>query len=208
VSALTVQGAALFAFIPLVLFLYLRLPLGPGPSLLLGIALMLGHRFVAVPWALRAASRRCIWCGVAGAVAERIEIRSGGRLWPLSACSAAHGDLAARFATFAARWRWFLTAGIFVPLTGLLAATLALAADLPIVPQRWAALQFRALVAATVVAASVGYRSVRAADERLTFPFPLHNLCLLGIRATLWVFRLVGVWWLAEAAVAIARALR
>jgi hypothetical protein len=30
----------------------------------------------------------------------------------------------------------------------------------------------------------------------LRSPFPLHNLFLLGIRNTLWVFRLVGAWWL------------
>ena len=26
--------------------------------------------------------------------------------------------------------------------------------------------------------------------------FPVHNLFLLGVRNTLWVFRLVGLWWL------------
>jgi hypothetical protein len=205
VSALAIQGAALFAFIPLVLYLYLRLPMGPGPSLGVGLLLMLGHRFVAGPWALRAASRRCLWCGAAGRASETIEIRAGGRVWVLAACNGPHRDRAARFVTFAARWKRLLAAGIFVPLAVLLAAILALAAGRPFVPQEWAALQFRTIVAATVVTASLGYRSVRAAEEPLSFPFPLHNLCLLGMRATLWVFRAVGIWWLASAGFEIAR---
>jgi len=27
-------------------------------------------------------------------------------------------------------------------------------------------------------------------------PFPVHNFFLLGIRNLLWVFRLIGLWWL------------
>ena len=30
--------------------------------------------------------------------------------------------------------------------------------------------------------------------------FPVHNLFLLGIGNTMWVFRLVGIWWLADGA--------
>jgi hypothetical protein len=55
------------------------------------------------------------------------------------------------------------------------------------------------IVAATVVTASLGYLLVREPDARLRCPFPLHNLLLLGIRHTLWIFRVVGAWWLLNA---------
>ncbi len=156
--ALALQGAALFAFIPLVLFLFLRLPLGPGPSLAAGMVLMLGHRFVAAPWAARHAGERCLWCGKspAGPAARRLEIRSGKRTWPLAACGEDHARSAARFVTFAARWRGPLMLGIFAPLFVLLAATSAEALGRPIMAAGWAALQFRMIVAATVVGASLG----------------------------------------------------
>ena len=56
-------GLLLFLPVPLVLFLFTRAPLGILPSLGIGIALMLTHRFYARPWALARAHRRCLWCG-------------------------------------------------------------------------------------------------------------------------------------------------
>ena len=50
----------------------------------------------------------------------------------------------------------------------------------------------------TVVSASLGYLLVREPEERLRCPFPLHNLLLLGIRQTLWIFRIVGAWWIVD----------
>src|SRR2546425_11584503 len=105
-SLLFLQGAALFAFIPLVLFLYLQLPLGPGPSLGLGLVLMLGHRFIASPWMARHARERCLWCGRSGSMVgagtlsgevaraarssrpltDPLSVRAGGREWHLATC--------------------------------------------------------------------------------------------------------------------------
>ena len=59
-------------------------------------------------------------------------------------------------------------------------------------------------MAATVVGVSLGWLTVRETSGPLSFPFPLHNLFLLGIRATLWVFRLVGTWWLVAGLVRLA----
>jgi hypothetical protein len=61
-------------------------------------------------------------------------------------------------------------------------------------------------VAFTVFFASLAYRTVRIPSDTLVFPFPLHNFFLLGIRNTLWVFRVVGLWWLADGAISLARA--
>ena len=195
-------GVLLFAFIPLVLVLFLRQPLGPGWSVALGLAVMFGHRFVAAPWAFRRAHARCAWCGrqVVAPAPPRFAVRSGGREWMLTACDAHHANLAGRFLSFLVRWRLAIAIGIFPSLLLLLGGTLALAAGHPFLPTDALTFQFRVIVAATVISASLAYRLVPTPDAVLRSPFPVHNLLLLGIRQTLWVFRLVGTWWLVAGA--------
>ena len=86
-----------------------------------------------------------------------------------------------------------------MPLAVLVVTAFARSLDRPVISHGAAALQFRLVVALVVVVASIAYRSVDAPDAELASPFPLHNLLLLGIRQTLWVFRLVGAWWLGRA---------
>jgi hypothetical protein len=201
---LTIQGASLFLFIPLVLFLYLRQPLGPVPSIVVGLVIMFGHRFAAAPWMARHATERCLWCGrhlqpepmVAQDFCPAIHVMSAGREQRMAACSPRHRDDAGRFLTFVARCRAPIAIGIFVPLLILLLGTLVVAAGHPLLAQQWNAWQFKTIVALTVVTTSLAYHTVRYPVEPLRSPFPLHNLFLLGIRNTLWVFRLVGAWWL------------
>jgi hypothetical protein len=195
---LVLQGVLLFLFIPLVLFLYLRQPLGPTASILIGLAIMFGHRFLAAPWMARHATERCLWCGggIGEASGHRFTVSTGRRAATVAACGEVHWDLAARFLTFITRYRLPIAIGIFVPLVMLLVASLALAAGRPLLPQQWNTWQFKTIVALTVVVTSLAYRTVPRADASLRSPFPLHNLFLLGIRNTLWVFRVVGAWWL------------
>jgi hypothetical protein len=202
---LVLQGAALFLFIPLVLFLFLRLPLGPGLSLGLGLGIMFGHRFLAAPWMGRHAAERCLWCGRAGNPPVRIAVASGGKMWTVGACGAAHAALCGRFFSFVSSFRAAIGAGIFVPLVVLLGGTLSAALGHPLLPHSAAALLFRTIVAFTVVTTSLLYRFARDPEGPISSPFPLHNLFLLGIRNTLWVFRIVGAWWLAAAAIDLLR---
>jgi hypothetical protein len=125
-------------------------------------------------------------------------VTSGGRQIGVAACRVAHRDHAARFLTFIWHRRVPIGIGIFVPLLLLLSGSLALAAGRPFLAQEWNTWQFRTIVAFTVVVTSIAYRySVGETPvAQLRSPFPLHNLFLLGIRNTLWVFRLVGAWWL------------
>jgi len=195
------QGIALFLFIPLVLFLYLRQPLGPAPSIVVGLAIMFGHRFVAAPWMARHATERCLWCGrpVAQGFSPpsvTFPVFSGGRDQTVAACSPRHRDAAGRFLTFVARYRAPIAIGIFVPLLVLILGTLAFATGRPLLSPAWDTWQFKTIVALTVVVTSLTYRVIGGPVEPLRSAFPLHNLFLLGIRNTLWVFRLVGAWWL------------
>ncbi len=197
---LTLQGILLFLFIPLVLFLYLRQPFGPAVSILVGLVIMFGHRFVAAPWMARHATQRCLWCGrsVRPDDASRLEfhVSAAGNEHRVVACRTVHRELAGRFLTFVVGYRLPIAIGIFAPLIVLLVASLALGAGRPLFAQEWNTWQFKTIVAVTVVVTSLFYRTVAQPDAALRSPFPLHNLFLLGIRNTLWVFRVVGAWWI------------
>ncbi|MEA2695679.1 MAG: hypothetical protein QOJ16_5066 [Acidobacteriota bacterium] len=190
-------GVLLFLFIPLVLFLFVRHPEPVGLSLAAGVVLMVGHRFLARPYMARALERKCLWCNRAlPAGSETLELATGAG--PLTArCCPGHRPPAARFFAFVDAWRLPLRAGIFLPLLlllgGLAAAALGRAVPLPGITAL-----FQLVVGLTVNAAALGpfvARGVRA-RERVEVPFPVHNFFLLGVRNLLWIFRLVGIWWI------------
>jgi hypothetical protein len=188
-------GVFLFLFIPLVLFLFVRHPEPVGWSLAAGVVLMLGHRFLARPYMAQALPVKCIWCNrlLVDSPAETLELRAGGRVLQ-ARCCAGHRRPAAKFFTFLEAWRWPLRLGIFVPLLFLLAALAASASGQP-APVSLATAWFQLVVGVTVNAAGFGYLAVRE-QIPASVPFPVHNFFLLGIRNLLWIFRLVGLWWL------------
>jgi hypothetical protein len=196
---ITVQGLLLFSFIPLVLFLFLRQPLGPGWSVAAGLAIMAGHRLVAAPWMAKFADVRCLWCGRVGASVS-FPVVAGRRTWTMAACSDDHLDRVTRFLNFLHTTRPYVAAGIFAPLSLLLLASASAALGRPAARVETAALVFRIVVAFTVVtAATVPFVArMPSHGQPLRCGFPLHNLFLLGIRNTLWIFRIVGAWWLID----------
>ena len=200
------QGIALFAFVPLVLWLLLAQSLGPGWSLALGVAIIAGHRAVAAPWAVRHAMGRCIWCGLPGQQAGVVPVASGPRTTAFAVCGGAHERLVRQCFGFLHRFRVAIGIGIFGPLALLLAGTLLRALGVASLSHGANALQFRVFLAATVVFVSFAFRWSTPAEHPRS-PFPVHNLLLLGIRNTLWVFRIVGGWWLLAAALRLVGAL-
>jgi len=196
-------GVALFLFIPLVLYLFVVHPAPVAASALAGVVLMLGHRLLARPYMRWVRGAKCLWCnrvpprggggGGGAAAAETLSLRTAGG--PLEArCCSGHGDPVARFFAFVDAWRWVLRVGIFLPLLLLLAALAATAAGLD---ARLAAVTdvFRLSVGLTVNLAAWGYLTARPARPARV-PFPVHNFFLLGVWPLLWIFRLVGVWWI------------
>ena len=188
-------GVLLFLFIPVVLFLFVRHPRPVGASLIAGVALMLGHRFLARPYMRRALPVKCVWCNrtLGDGPFETLDLRTGaGEIQ--ARCCAGHRRPAAKFFSFLQGWRWPLRLGIFVPLLFLLTALAASAAGQP-APVPLATAWFQLVVGVTVNVAAFGYL---AAGEPPPFgvPFPVHNFFLIGIRNLLWVFRLVGLWWM------------
>jgi hypothetical protein len=200
--AVYATGVLLFLFIPLVLFLYVRHPEPVGGSLIAGVVLMIGHRFLARPYMERVLPIKCLWCnrvlpdapeGRRAGEISTLELRSGGRVVQ-ARCCAVHRQPAAKFFSFLHAWRWPLRLGIFVPLLFLLVALAASAAGQP-APVPLATAWFKLVVGITVNLAAFGYFGARERTP-LEVPFPIHNFFLLGVRNLLWVFRLVGLWWI------------
>jgi hypothetical protein len=192
-------GLGLFLFIPVVLFLFVRHPEPVGASLAAGVVLMLGHRFLARPYMARVAERKCIWCNrflAPGDERQAVPVRAGAADVRFVAC-ARHGDHAARFFAWVDRLRLPLRLGIGLPLVALLTVLACAALGLP-APVELGTNWFRLLVGVTVEIAALGPR-LGAADRPARAAFPLHNFTLLGLRNILWIFRLVGIWWIFSA---------
>lgn len=194
-------GVLLFLFIPVVLYLFVRHPEPVGLSLAAGVALMIGHRFLARPYMARVLPVKCVWCNrVPPDTAETLEIRAGGRILG-ARCCAAHRRPAAKFFSFLHAWRWPLRLGIFLPLLFLLTVLAAFAAGRP-VPINLATNWFKIVIGVTVNVAAFGYFAARERAP-LQAPFPAHNFFLLGVRNLLWIFRLVGIWWIWQGIAAV-----
>lgn len=169
-------------------------------SVVAGAVLMIGHRRIARPYMTAVAASKCLWCNrvpprPGGGGELELETRAG-VLRPVF-CPG-HDIPLARFFAFLDAWRWPLRLGIFVPLATLLGALVASAAGRSL-PLGAITAGFQLIVGLTVLASAVGYRA-SAPAPRARVPFPLHNFYLLGVRALLWIFRLVGAWWVLRGA--------
>lgn len=189
-------GVLLFLFIPLVLFLYVRHPEPVGVSLVAGVVLMIGHRLLARPYMARVLPVKCVWCNrvpARGPEGSTLELRTrGGAIQ--ARCCPEHRKPAAKFFSFLRAWRWPLRLGIFIPLLYLLFVLAIFAAGRG-APINSATESFKLIVGITVNVAAFGYLAARERSP-LSVPFPVHNFFLLGVRNLLWIFRLVGLWWI------------
>jgi hypothetical protein len=188
--------------VPLVLWLFTRQPLGPWLSLGLGVVLVLTHRLYARPFALRRATRRCLWCGgAAGQDTPSLELLEplGRTAW--RACSAAHLQPLQCTLGWAAGRRRFLAVGILGTLAAFLLLAIAAALGRPgWLQQSDAVAVFRIGVALSVLPFGwLGPSRGAAAAAGEPLPFPVHIQALVGTRVVVWLFRLVGLWWLAAA---------
>ena len=192
-------GLLIFLPVPLVLFLFTRAPLGALASLCAGVALMVTHRLYARPFALGRAGRRCLWCGSAVANGPSVTIREplGTTTW--RTCGAAHAHMLTRVLGWAQAHALFLRVGILGTLAiFLLVAPLAAYGRLGPLTQANTVALFRLGIALTVL--PMGLLASRAAPpsaEAIEAPFPVHIQALLGTAAVLWLFRLIGLAWLA-----------
>ena len=155
---LVLQGVALFAFVPLVLWLFLAQPLGPGWSLALGVAIIAGHRAGCGAVGREARDAAMPVVRPAGQQAGVVPVASGRPTTAFAVCCGAHERLARQFFGFVDGHRVAIGLGIFGPLMLLLAGTLLRALGVASLAHGANALQFRVFVAATVVFVSFAYR--------------------------------------------------
>ena len=191
----SLTGLLLFLFIPLVLFLFVRHPEPVAASLAVGVILMIGHRRLARPYMRRVLLWKCVWCNrvLPPEGAGTLELRAGKETLQARCCPE-HRVPAARFFAWLQAWRWPLRLGIFVPLLLLLAALAAAALGRGALLPDATAL-FKLAIGITVNLAALGSLLGREVSAPAV-PFPVHNFFLLGVRNLLWIFRLVGIWWI------------
>jgi hypothetical protein len=184
-------GVLLFLFIPLVLFLFLKHPFGIIISFVVAITIIVGHRFIAIPFMNRFKIFRCLWCGRTSR--PRVQ-QSVGRI-EFEFCQQDCLTKAKRFFDFCSRYATLLRAGIFIPLGWYVVTMTLTAVNVIHFPEDWNHFIFQFFIAVTVVLISFLYR-IGKETKTPSFPFPIHNLFLLGIQNTLMVFRIVGIWWI------------
>jgi hypothetical protein len=202
-------GVLLFLPVPFVLWLWSRAPLGVLPSLGLGAVIVVTHRLYARPFALARADRRCLWCGKAcgnargGPASEGLPLTVTDPLGVIRwrACGPEHLASLGRLLGFADRHARKLKVGILGTLALFLLASLAAASGRREALSTADALAFfRIGIALTVLPLGwLGERLGRPgpAGEPARVPFPIHLQALLGTRYVLWLFRLIGIVWLA-----------
>jgi hypothetical protein len=193
-------GVLLFLPVPVVLLLFTRAPLGVAASLVLGVVLMATHRLYARPFALARAERRCLWCGAAPAEGPVLAIEEppGPTRW--RTCGEPHADRLRRFLGWASGHRRLVQAGILGSLAAflLLAVAAAVGRSGPL-GHADAVTLFRLGIGATVLPLSLLGPVASPAAEPLRPPFPVHIQALIGTAAVVWLFRIVGVLWVALA---------
>lgn len=209
-------GALLFLPVPIVLFLFVRLPFGVW-SLAGGLVLMMTHPLYARPWALRRSAGRCLWCGrsigsigrgVAAGVTKparlSLEVTDPRGPHPWHFCDTGHRARAASALRRAAMQQRWLRAGVGGSL-GIFLAAAAVALLRPSIPftPRDASAFFQLAVAVTVLRLAAWPARAPAPEKDAgspgaAAPFPLHLPALIGIDTVFWLFRLIGVIWLVQ----------
>jgi hypothetical protein len=191
-------GILLFLPVPVVLVLFTRQPFGAWASLGAGVVLVLTHRAYARPFALARKERRCLWCGGAAPGGPALELREPMAVTSWRACGAAHHERVARTLGWAASHRARLAVAILGSLLVFLAAAGVVAAGRGgALVMADAVAVFRLGVALAVLPLGwLGPGGARPATANERLPFPVHVQALVGTLWVVWLFRLVGLWWL------------
>ncbi len=200
-SRTRLTGALLFLVIPLVLVLYLRMPLGLPGSVFLGMALMFTHPLIARPFMNRHLESRCFWCGrdLAGP-GVMAPFRSRGETIEARACSSTHAHRLTAFARTVAAGRLVVVLLVLLPVVIYLGNALLTIAGHGFLPLDSARAAFKIPIAVAVVTLSFAWPLGARLAREPTIDVPAHNLSLLGVSSTLRVFRIVGLLWLGQAA--------
>jgi len=156
---------------------------------------------VARPFMERHLGRRCFWCGrdLAGPGVPA-PFRSRGETIEARACSGTHADRLIAFARTIAAGRLVVFLLIVLPVLIYLGNAILTVAGHGFLPLDTARAAFKIPIAVAVVTVSFAWPLGAKLSREPAIDVPAHNLSLLGVSWTLWVFRIVGLFWLSQAA--------
>jgi len=199
------QGLLLFLFVPIAFWLLLAQPGDVRVSVAAGAVILATLRFLAAPFEAKTRSIRCIWSGAEIAPGCGYRVHRGGSEETYNSYNDGMRDRAAKLFTFAQKFAWPLRILLIGPIAWYVGAELAGASGVEGIPAHEinvAVLQGGLALFGLVTA--IGHLFVEAiphhARDAVRFPFGIHNVYLLGIRATLCIMFAVSVWWAVEAA--------
>ena len=125
---------------------------------------------------------------------------SRGRTIEAQACTGTHADRLIAFARMVAAGRLVVFALIVLPVAIYLANALLTITGHGFLPLETARAAFKIPIAVAVVTLSFAWPLGARLTREPAIDVPAHNLSLLGVSWTLWVFRIVGLFWLSQAA--------
>ncbi|MFG0316511.1 MAG: hypothetical protein ACF8XB_04500 [Planctomycetota bacterium JB042] len=203
------QGVLLFLIVPIAFWLLLAQPYEPRAALVLGALLLFGLRFLAAPFVRRTHPVKGIWTGGEIAPGCGYRVVTDGREWTFNSFNDPVRDKAAALFTFAQKLAWPLRIAFVGPVAYYVAAEFARVAGVEGVPPHATnVLVLKGVLAVAALGTFVGYRFVQPiphhAKDPVRFPFGIHNVYLLGMRWTLAVLLVVGLWWTVDVARALA----
>lgn len=189
-------GWCLFLFIPFVLFLFVQHPRPIALSLIFGVAIMFGHKFLARPYMRQVREKKCLWCNrtLGDLEFHTIFLKNMGKETLETRFCTHHKAFGAKFFNFTYMQRHILRMGIFFPLTALLGAMMFAVFGYEKILEPLTFF-FKLCVGLSVNWAAFGYLLTRDKGDSAQTVFPLHNFYLIGIRNILWLFRVIGVYW-------------
>jgi hypothetical protein len=161
---------------------------------------MLGHRFIARPFMMKHGESRCIWSGEPLPEKKALfHITDGKDKVILYGTNLKNKENALRFFNFLYKFRFIIKPAILLTLLWYLVSVIMYQSSNKLIYLSLDSLIliFKMIIAFTVVSVSILYRFGKY-DDNVKSIFPVHNLSLLGIFWTLWIFRVVGAFWIAE----------
>lgn len=190
------KGILLFLFIPITLILLLMFPFGVLISVAIGVLIIIFHRFVARPYLSKYAGKKCIWCNtiINDSKEISIDVLEKGKSIRFFSCSEDCKRQASEFFIFTNKVSLLIKWGILAMIGIYLLNVVLWDFGVSLIKISVSKDIFKGVIAVIVLFISFFYKGSKG--DKFYFPFPIHNLFLLGVRNTLWVLKIVGGAWL------------
>ncbi len=190
------EGIFLFLFIPFTLYLLLTFPFGISLSLLFSMIIIATNKFISRPYMKKYRSFKCLWCNkLIYSESGKLDILENKIPIEFYYCSSKCKNELINFFAFTNKYGILIKLAILTPLVIYFLVSFLI--DFSLI--KWNILNiryfFKGVISVVVILVSLLYK-IKVKGIKLSFPFPIHNIFLLSINNTLWIFRIVGIWWI------------